>query len=204
MLRELVRRFSPDRAQCDGRPMPHRTRAGAEIVEQFGMRFVARKRTGTLSKRRQGLPGRPRQCLYASGGSISEGGSSLGSDGSMVPMRGARDGLGERAGLFAFEVPRQEFIRATGRSVRLLREECEQLLRRQLRGGHRSALRADRPVEGVAQGRAGCVGAGERRRRDLRISRRQEVADLFDAHRGCGIRDANSIEIEFAQTELQS
>jgi hypothetical protein len=53
----------------------------AEVVEQFGMRLAA-VGDGNILKRRQRLRGRSRQGLYANGGSISEGGNSLGSDGS--------------------------------------------------------------------------------------------------------------------------
>jgi len=56
--------------------------AGAEIVEEFGLDFVLVRGWHALEGG-EGLPEPSGECLYASGGSISEGGSSLGSHGSM-------------------------------------------------------------------------------------------------------------------------
>jgi hypothetical protein len=57
-------------------------KTGAEIVEKFGMNFVL-VRGRYILEGGEGLPESSGECLYASGGSISEGGSSLGSPGSM-------------------------------------------------------------------------------------------------------------------------
>ena len=57
-------------------------KAGAEIVEELGMDFVIIKGWHILEGW-EGLSESSGECLYASGGSISEGGSSLGCPGSM-------------------------------------------------------------------------------------------------------------------------
>jgi hypothetical protein len=56
--------------------------AGTEIVEEFGMDFML-VRGRHILEGGEGLPESSGECLYASGGSISEGGRSLGSPGSI-------------------------------------------------------------------------------------------------------------------------
>ena len=57
-------------------------KAGAEIVKEFGVNLVLVGSRHILEGG-ESLPESSGECLYASGGSISEGGSSLGSPGSM-------------------------------------------------------------------------------------------------------------------------
>src|SRR5277367_5364063 len=81
VLHELVAtsiRLIPVRRPADSAAY----KAGAEIVEKFGVDFMF-VRGRDILEGGESQPESSGECLYASGGSISEGGSSLGSPGSM-------------------------------------------------------------------------------------------------------------------------